>query len=69
MQQEEIVTELQAMLENPDLITVAGFRANAEVWPDHSIPFVADHLDYINTHRNIKAEYYLKNLRLQLRRR
>ena len=47
MQQEEIVSELQAMLENPDLITEDGFRANTEQWPDHKIPFVADHLDVL----------------------
>ncbi len=69
MQQEEIVTELQAMLENPKFITEPGFRANAELWPDNSIPFVENHIDYLATHRNVNPEYYFKNLRLQLLKR
>lgn len=69
VQQEEILTELQAMLANPDLITVSGFRANAEQWPNNSIPFVENHVDYLITHRNVNPSHYLTNLRLQLRRR
>jgi hypothetical protein len=69
VQQEEIVSELEAMLANPDLITEPGFRANAEQWPNNSIPFVPNHVDYLTTHKNVKPEYYLMNLRLQLRRR
>jgi hypothetical protein len=69
VQKDEIVTQLQAMLENPDLITEPGFRANAEQWPNHSIPFVENHVDYLSTHKNVNPTYYLSNLKLQLLRR
>ena len=69
MPQEQIVSELEAMLANPDLITESGFRVNTELWPDHRIPFVKDHVDYLANHRTVKPEHYLTNLRLQLRRR
>jgi hypothetical protein len=69
MQQEEIVTRLEAMLADPALITVSGFRADAKQWPNNSIPFVENHVDYLITHRNVNPSHYLTNLRLQLRRR
>lgn len=69
MDHDEIVAVLTSMEENPTLITEPGFRANSEVWPDHIIPFVDNHLDYLKTHRGVTAQHYLSNLRLQLRRR
>jgi hypothetical protein len=69
MTDEEIVEILEAMEANPNLITRPAYRANAELWPGNTIPFVDSHLHYIKTHPALNPEHYLSNLRLMIRRK
>lgn len=69
MTEEEILTTLQKMEANPDLVTEPAFRANKELWPDNKISFVETHLAYIKAHPNLDPQHYLSNLKLMLRRR
>ena len=69
MEPDEIITALQAMETNPDLITNTAYRANAELWPTNRISFVDSHLAYLKAHPTVNPQHYLSNLRLMLRRR
>ena len=69
MDEEEIITALQAMETNPELLTASSFRANTELWPDNSITFVDNHLAYLKAHPAVAPRHYLSNLRLRLRKR
>lgn len=69
MDENEIKATLQAMEENPSLVTKSAFRANSEKWPDNTISFVENHLDYLRSHPKTDPEQYLSNLRLRIRKR
>lgn len=69
MEPEEITAALTAMQEDPKYITNSAYRGNVEVWPDHKIPFVDNHVAYLRAHPNIKPEHYIGNLRLMLKKR
>lgn len=44
--------------------TKASYSANVNTYPDHLIPFVDKHMQYLSEHQNIEPEQYLSNLRL-----
>lgn len=69
MSEEEIILALEEMEQNNNLVTDSAFRANTEKWPDNSISFVDNHLDYLKAHPKTDPEQYLSNLRLRLRKR
>lgn len=69
MQEAEIIEKLKAMEQDPAMVTNSAFRANSEVWPDHTISFVDLHLAYIKQHPQTNPSHYLSNLRLKLRLR
>lgn len=61
----EILAEME---EDPAFVTESTYFANADIWPDHSIPFVEIHLAYLRSHPQISPEHYISNLRLKLRK-
>lgn len=62
-----IKSELQAMVTNKAYITTPGYSANAMLYPDHQIPFVDLHMDYIIKHPVLEASKYLANVKLMTR--
>lgn len=69
MNVDEIKDELVLMEADSNLITMPAYRANAEVWPNNSIPFVDNHLEYLKQHPAVNPRHYLSNLKLMIRRR
>lgn len=69
MTEEEIITALKGMVLDPNMITRPSFRANSALWPDHKIPFIDAHLQYLKNHPNLNPEHYLANLRLMIRKK
>ena len=69
MEETDIREALETMEKNPMLVTKPAFRANTEKWPDNTISFVDNHLDYLKLHPKTNPQLYLANLRLRLRKR
>jgi hypothetical protein len=65
--EEEILSTLNAMEDNPLFVTKSAYRANSEQWPDHRISFVNTHLAYLKSHPSVNPRHYLANLRLILK--
>jgi hypothetical protein len=67
MTEQEIVTALKKMESDPTLLTEPAFTSNTIEWPSNRMPFVTYHANYIRTHKLVRPEGYLSNLRLMLR--
>lgn len=60
---------LIAMAADAGYTTVSSYSANSELYPDHKIPFVEKHMEYLRAHPATDPEHYLSNLRLMTRLR
>lgn len=58
---------LKAMAADSNFITDPSYSANTIMYPDHLIPFVNKHMDYISCHPETDPWQYLANLRLMTR--
>ena len=63
----EIKQELQHMVASGLYNTSSSYSANSVLYPDHLIPFVDKHMNYLNSNPKLAAQMYLKNLRLKTR--
>lgn len=68
MEEADILTALQAMQSDKNLVTKSAYRANGEIWPGNRISFVDTHLVYLKTHPAVNPNHYLSNLKLMLRK-
>lgn len=59
---------LVKMEQSSEYITVSAYRANADLWPDHRISFIDNHLNYLKSHPDVSVKLYISNLRLKLRK-
>jgi hypothetical protein len=60
---ESLITMSQDLTYN----TNSTYSANSELYPDHRIPFVDKHMNYVRTHPTTDPHSYLSNLRLMTR--
>ena len=67
MKEPEVTQELQALLDDKTFKTVPGYSIDGETYPDHKVPFIADHLNYLRKHPQVDPANYLSNLRLMLK--
>lgn len=67
MSEEEILVVLRVMEADPQCKTEAAYRANSDVWPENSISFSSNHLQYLKTHPNLNPRHYLANLKLMIK--
>jgi hypothetical protein len=63
----EVIQELQLMLKDDSYHTTTGYSINTEAYPDHAVPFVEHHMNYLRKHPQVDPEHYLSNLRLMLK--
>ncbi len=63
----DIRTALHEMVTNAAYNTDSSYSANTDTYPDHQIPFVDKHMNYLSTHPSTDAQHYLSNLRLMIR--
>lgn len=61
------VQSLQKMLEDNAYNTQPGYTSNTELYPDNSIPFIKQHIEYITNHPAVDPQHYLSNLRIMTR--
>jgi len=69
MDEEQILSALQVLEDDPAYITKSEYRANLDKWPEHRISFVDSHLNYLKSHTSISPEHYIANLKLMLKKR
>jgi hypothetical protein len=60
---------LLTMVGDKKYCTEASYSANAELYPDHLIPFVNKHMEYLRNHPSTNPQHYLSNLRLMTKSR
>jgi len=63
----EIKLKLQHMVASGVYNTNSSYTANGFQYPDHLMPFVDKHLNYLNANPKLDAKMYLTNLRLMTR--
>jgi len=63
----EFIEQLKKIDADATYSTDASFSANTILYPDHRIPFVNKHIDYIKNHPSTDPQHYLSNLRLMTR--
>ncbi len=67
--QEEVAARLNALLDDPNMITLDAYSPDTESFPDNRISFVDQHLRYLRTHKNVDPANYLSNLELMIKKR
>lgn len=63
----QVMVMLRAMAEDTAYNTESSYSANTGLYPDHLIPFVNKHMEYLRTHPSTDPDHYLANLRLMTR--
>lgn len=69
MTPDEVLTKLENLLADPEMITLDAYSPDAENYPDGRISFVDQHLRYLRTHKNVDPVHYISNLELMIKRR
>jgi hypothetical protein len=63
----EIKLKLQQMADSSLYNTTASYSANNLLYPDHLIPFVDKHMNYLINHPSLEPSMYLANIKLMTR--
>jgi hypothetical protein len=58
---------LRSILADDTYITETSYTTNGEIYPDHVMPFLDKHMNYLQNHPAVNPQYYLSNLRLMLK--
>ncbi len=66
---EEVITKLNALLDDPNMITHDAYSPDTASFPDNRISFVDQHLRYLRTHKNVDPIQYISNLELMIKKR
>ena len=56
--------QLQSMVADSNYLTRSSYSANTALYPDHIMPFVDRHMEYLRNHPATNPQHYLSNLRL-----
>jgi hypothetical protein len=65
----KIREDLEAMMRDKSYKTDSSYTADGFSHPDHKMPFVQKHMNYLAKHSELNPEHYLSNLRLMLKKR
>lgn len=69
MTPDEVLTKLESMLTDPNMITRDAYSPDSESYPDGRISFVDQHLRYLKAHKNVDPTQYISNLELMIKKR
>lgn len=67
MKESEIITELQALVQDDSYHTEPGHSIDTITYPDNNVPFIESHIGYLHKHPQVDPKHYLSNLRLMLK--
>lgn len=62
-----VMRELRSMMLDDDYKTDTSYTANAMKHPDHRMPFIENHLNYLSKHPELNSDHYISNLRISLK--
>lgn len=65
--QEDVISELDALLKDDSFRTLSGYSIDVNTYPDHKVPFTENHINYLKKHPQVNPKHYLSNLRLMLK--
>lgn len=65
---QEVIEKLEALLADPNMITLDAYSPDAENYPTGRISFVEQHLRYLRTHKNVDPTHYISNLELMIKK-
>ncbi|HAC56256.1 TPA: hypothetical protein DCF80_02040 [Candidatus Saccharibacteria bacterium] len=65
----EVRKKLEAMVANPDMITLDAYSPDTESYPDNRISFIEQHMRYLRTHKHVDPNHYMSNLSLMIKKR
>ena len=66
---ERVREKLEQMAADTTYNTPSSYSPDSESYPDHQIPFVDKHMEYLLNHPKIDSTQYLANLRMKIRSR
>lgn len=66
---EHVREELEQLAADAAYNTPSSYSPDSQSYPDHQIPFVDKHMDYLLNHPKINSSQYLANLRMKSRSR
>lgn len=69
MPPDEVVAKLNALLDDPNMITLDAYSPDADSDANGRISFVEKHLRYLRTHKNVDPVHYISNLELMIKKR
>lgn len=69
MPEEEIITRLKVLENDPTMKSESIYSPTATEWPDSRLPFIERHLAYLRTHKTVNPEHYISNLALMIKKR
>ncbi len=58
------IAELRTIAKSADYHTSSSYSANAELYPDHKMPFVDKHMQYLQNHPELNMHQYIANIKL-----
>ncbi len=69
MSEEEIITRLKVLENDPSMKSESIYSPAATEWPDSRLPFIERHLAYLRAHKTVNPEHYISNLALMIKKR
>jgi hypothetical protein len=66
---DDVREKLQAMQDDPAMMTRDAYSPAATEWPGSRMPFIEIHLAYLQKHKLVNPEHYLSNLALMIKTR
>lgn len=69
MAEEDIISQLEALEQDPSMITESIYSPAACDYPDNQMPFAQVHLNYLRKHKKVDPRQYLSNLRIMIKKR
>ncbi len=68
VREDEIVAALGILEANASYLTNPIYQGNVEKWPNHQIPFIDYHINYLKRQPTLNPYHYISNLKLMLKK-
>ncbi len=66
---DEISAKLEALQNDPGMVTKSMYSPSAIEYPDNRLPFVQIHLAYLRKNKHVNPAQYISNLEIMIKKR
>lgn len=66
---DEISSKLEALQDDPTMVTKSMYSPAAGEYPDSQLPFVQIHLAYLRKNKHVNPAQYISNLEIMIKKR